>query len=132
MLEHNMEIFKALDLTILIFVSAFLIGLLGHEYDELGLHQPLILMSDEMLHFFDNLIWPIIILLIFDLVVKYRKTKDPKKFVKKYWIDITMLLLIPIFSSFKLFKIGLSIVKKLKAAKMGVKIIHKTKKISGK
>lgn len=132
MLEHNMEIFKALDLTILIFVSAFLIGLLGHEYGELGLHQPLILMSDEMLHFFDNLIWPIIILLIFDLVVKYRKTKDPKKFVKKYWIDITMLLLIPIFSSFKLFKIGLSIVKKLKAAKMGVKIIHKTKKISGK
>lgn len=127
-----MKISKILDLTILIFISAFLTGLLGHEYGALGLHQPIILMSEELLYFLDTLIWPIIILLIFDLVLKYRKTKDPKKFVKKYWMDIAMLVLIPVLSSFKFFKVGLSIVKKLKATKMSVKIIHKTKKISGK
>ena len=82
--------------------------------------------------FFDILIWPIVVLLTFDLVLKYRKTNDPKKFVKKYWIDIAMLTMIPIFSSFKFFKLGLSVVKKLKAAKMGAKVIHKTKKISEK
>lgn len=127
-----MKISKILDLTILIFISAFLTGLLGHEYGALGLHQPIILMSEELLYFLDTLIWPIIILLIFDLVRKYRKTKDPKKFVKKYWMDIAMLVLIPVLSSFKFFKVELSIVKKLKATKMSVKIIHKTKKISGK
>jgi len=127
-----MKISKILDLTILIFISAFLTGLLGHEYGALGLHQPIILMSEELLYFLDTLIWPIIILLIFDLVLKYRKTKDPKKFVKKYWMDIAMLVLIPVLSSFKFFKVELSIVKKLKATKMSVKIIHKTKKISGK
>jgi len=127
-----MKISKILDLTILIFVSAFLTGLLGHEYGALGLHQPIILMSEELPYFLDTLIWFIIILLIFDLVLKYRKTKDPKKFVKKYWMDIAMLVLIPVFSSFKFFKVGLSIVKKLRATKMSVKIIHKTKKISGK
>jgi len=127
-----MEVSRRLDLIILILVSLFLIGLLGHEYDELGLQQPMISISDELMFFFDFLIWPIIALLTFDLVLKYRRVGDPKKFVKKYWIDILMLSLIPIFSSFKFFKLGLSIVKKLKAAKMGVKIIHKTKKISEK
>ena len=127
-----MQVSKILDLVILILVTLFLVGLLGHKSDELGLREPIIPISDDLIFFFDILIWPIIILLVFDLALKYRKTNDPKKFVKKYWIDITMLALIPIFSSFKFFKLGLSVVKKLKAVKMGVKVIHKTKKISEK
>ncbi len=43
-----------------------------------------------------------------------------------------MLILIPIFSAFKFFKLGLNIVKKLKTVKMGLKILHKTKKVSQK
>jgi len=127
-----MLIHKILDLIILILVGIFFIGMLGTEFPALGLVQPLIPIPIEWKQFFDILIYPIIILLIIDLTLKYRKTNDPKKFVKKYWIDIVMLILIPIFSTFKFFKFGLSFIKKLKTIKMGVKIIHKTKKVSQK
>ncbi|MDH3766591.1 MAG: hypothetical protein OER82_12400 [Nitrosopumilus sp.] len=127
-----MLISKILDLIILVLVSIFFIGMLGSEFPALGIVQPLIPIPHEWKHFFDILIYPIIVLLVIDLAMKYRKTNDLKEFVKKYWIDIAMLILIPVFSAFKFFKFGLSIVKKLKTVKMGVKIAHKTKKVSQK
>lgn len=122
--------FKILDLTILFLVGIFLVGLGINEYETFGLEEPVFDFSSEVKIFFEYLIWPIIALLVLDLALKYREIKDPKKFVKKYWIDIVMLALIPIFSAFKFFKLGLSLVKKLKTAKMGAKIIHKTKKVT--
>jgi len=127
-----MIIYKILDLIILVLVSIFFIGMLDSEFPELGIVEPLVSIPAEWKHFFDILIYPIIILLAIDLALKYRKTNDPKKFVKKYWIDIVMLILIPIFSTFKIFKFGLSIIKKIKTVKMGAKIAHKTKKVSQK
>lgn len=127
-----MIIYKILDLTILVLVSMFFVGMLGSNFSTLGIEQPIISIPTEWKSFSDVLIYPIIVLLIIDLVLKYRKTNDPKKFVKKYWIDISMLILIPVFSTFKFFKLGLSVVKKLKTVKMGAKIIHKTKKVSQK
>ena len=127
-----MLIYKILDLTILVLVSIFFIGMLGSDFPTLGIVKPILPISDEWKTFIDSLIYPIIVLLTIDLALKYRKTNDRKKFVKKYWIDILMLILIPIFSAFKFLNLGLGIVKKLKAAKMGVKIAHKTKKISRK
>ena len=121
---------KVLDLIILVLVSLFFIGLLAFEYPSLGLENPLLPIPNEFKEFFEFLIWPIIVLLIIDLIFKYRAIKNPKKFVKKYWIDIIMLILIPVFSIFKFFKIGLSAIKQLKTIKMGAKIFHKTKKIS--
>ena len=130
--DDTVLIYKILDLTILILVSIFFIGMLGSDFPTLGIDKPILSISDEWKTFMDSLIYPIIILLIIDLVLKYRKTNDRKKFVKKYWIDIIMLILIPIFSIFKFLNLGLGIVKKLKTAKMGVKIAHKTKKMSQK
>ena len=127
-----MLIYKILDLMILGLVSIFFVGMLGSDFPTLGIEQPILPIPVEWKIFIDSLIYPIIILLFIDLILKYRKTNDRKKFVKKYWIDIVMLILIPIFSTFKFLNLGLSIVKKLKTAKMGVKIIHKTKKISQK
>ncbi len=121
---------KVLDLIILVLVSLFFIGLLAFEYHSLGLENPLLSIPNEFEEFFEFLIWPIIVLLTLDLIIKYRTIKNPKKFVKKYWIDIIMLILIPVFSIFKFFKIGLSMIKQLKTIKMGAKIFHKTKKIS--
>lgn len=121
---------KVLDLIILVLVSLFFIGLLAFEYNSLGLENPLLSIPNEFEAFFEFLIWPIIVLLVLDLIIKYRTIKNPKKFVKKYWIDIIMLALIPVFSIFKFFKIGLSAIKQLKTIKMGTKIFHKTKKIS--
>ena len=109
-------------------VLLFFIGIISFEYEVIGLGEPLIDLPKEWKTFFDILIWPLIVLLVSDLVIKYRKVNDPKKFVKKYWIDVVMLVLIPIFSAFKVFKVGVSLVKKLKMLKMGTKAAHKTKK----
>ena len=127
-----MLIYKILDLTILVFVSIFFVGMLGSNFSTLGMEQSIISILVEWKYFFDFLIYPIIVLLVIDLVLKYRKTNDRKKFVKKHWIDIMMLILIPIFSTIKFLNLGLNIVKKIKTVKMGVKIVHKTKKVSQK
>lgn len=121
---------KILDMIILVLTSLFFIGLLAFEYHSFGLETPILPIPDQFKEFLEFLIWPILILLAFDLILKYRKISNSKKFVKKYWIDILMLVLIPIFSIFKFLKIGLSLIKQLKTIKMGTKIFHKTKKIS--
>jgi len=115
---------------ILVLTSLFFIGLLAFEYHSFGLETPILPIPDQFKEFLEFLIWPILILLAFDLILKYRKINNSKKFVKKHWIDILMLVLIPIFSIFKFLKIGLSLIKQLKTIKMGAKIFHKTKKIS--
>ena len=121
---------KILDMIILVFASLFFIGLLAFEYHSFGLENPILPIPDQFKEFFEFLIWPILTLLVLDLILKYRKINNPKKFVKKHWIDIFMLALIPIFSIFKFLKIGSSVIKQLKTIKMGTKIFHKTKKIS--
>jgi len=115
---------------ILVLTSLFFIGLLAFEYHSFGLETPILPIPDQFKEFLEFLIWPILALLTLDLILKYRKIKNPKKFVKKYWVDILMLALIPIFSVFKFLKIGLGVIKQLKTIKMGAKIFHKTKKIS--
>ena len=127
-----MIIYKILDLSILLLASMFFVGMLDSEFSALGIEQPIISIPAEWKSLLNILIYPIIVLLVIDLVLKYRKINDPRKFAKKYWVDVVMLVLIPVFSAFKFFKIGLSIVKKLKTAKMGAKVIHKTQKITKK
>lgn len=124
--------YKLLDFSILVIVTIFFVGVLAFDYSIFGLSEPLIFIPYEWKFFFDVLLWPLVSLLIIDLALKYKKTKNPKKFIKKYWIDIVMLILIPIFSAFKSLKIGIKIVKQLKTAKMGAKAAHKSKKISKK
>ena len=124
--------YKKLDLAILAFVGIFFVGILAFEYQLIGLQEPVISINKEWKIFFEFLIYPIVGLLVLDLVLKYRKVNNPKKFVKKYWIDIVMLVLIPVFSVFKFFKIGLSLIKQFKTIKMGAKAAHKTKKIAKK
>lgn len=123
---------KILDFIILVIVMVFFVGILSFEYSILGLQNSLIPISSEWKSFFNFLIYPIVALLAVDLALKYRKEKNPRKFVKKYWIDIIMLVLIPVFSIFKFFKVGLSLTKQLKTLKMGAKALHKTKKVTKK
>ena len=44
-----------------------------------GLENPILSIPDEFKEFFEFLIWPILILLTLDLVLKYRKINNPKK-----------------------------------------------------
>jgi len=123
---------KIVDLVLLVLVVLYFIGLLAFEYHSFGLENPILQIPIEFKAYFEGLIWPIIALLIFDLILKYRKINDPKKFVKKHWFDIFMLALIPVFSIFKFLKVGLSMIRKLKVVKMAAKILHKIKKVHSK
>jgi len=127
-----MKIYQGLDLIILVLVGLFVVGMLGSSFPGLTTDVPILSISEESQTFFEFLIYPIIVLLITDLLLKYREIKNPKKFVKKYWIDIFMLGMIPIFSIVKFLKIGVSLVKQIKVIKMGTKVIHKTNKMAKK
>jgi hypothetical protein len=127
-----MKTYQILDMIILVLVILFFVGMLGTSFPGLGTDISILFIPDEVQAFLDVLIYPIIALLGIDLVLKYRKTKNSKKFVRKYWIDIFMIVLIPVFSIFKFFKIGLSLTKQLKTLKMGAKALHKSKKFTKK
>jgi len=76
------------------------------------------------------ILWILVSSFILDLYLKYRKAENWKVFLKKNWFDIVALALIPIFSTMKVLKIMVQLVKKLKILKMFTKIIHKSKKLS--
>jgi len=76
------------------------------------------------------ILWILVSSFILDLYLKYRKAENWKVFFKKNWFDIVTLALIPIFSTMKVLKIMVQLVKKLKILKMFTKIIHKSKKLS--
>ncbi|MGD2107657.1 MAG: hypothetical protein PVH93_08650 [Nitrosopumilaceae archaeon] len=124
-----MKTYQILDMIILVLVILFFVGMLGTSFQGLGTDISILFIPDDVQAFLDVLIYPIIALLGIDLVLKYRKTKNPKKFVRKYWIDIFMIVLIPVFSIFKFFKIGLSLTKQLKTLKMGAKVLQNQKNL---
>ena len=68
-----------------------------------------------------------LVLLSFELFLKYMKVRDWKKFLKKYWLDVAMIILIPVFSGIKIIK-ALKIAKKIKIVKYGFKAADKTQK----
>lgn len=72
----------------------------------------------------------LVLFFIIDLFLKYHKSKDWKVFLKKNWFDIIALALIPVFSTVKMLKIMVSLIKKLKILKMFSKIIYKSKKLT--
>lgn len=55
------------------------------------------------------------------------KVRDWRLFLKKYWLDVAMVILIPIFSGVKILK-AFKLAKKVKIAKYGFKVADKTRK----
>jgi hypothetical protein len=52
-----------------------------------------------------------------------------QEFVKKHWLDIAMLALMPLFAGFKIAKMSVKLVKGAKMAKSGFKAAKGAKKI---
>ncbi|EPA06496.1 hypothetical protein [Candidatus Nitrosarchaeum limnium] len=126
-------IFSPLFKKILSFVNfsliiVFIFGLINIEHSSLGIPEPLIEITDQTMIFFDIIFWTIVGLLALELVIAYLKIRDTKMFVKKYWLEIIMLVLMPIFVGFKILKISLKIIKQIKVGKTVFKLFHKIKK----
>lgn len=106
----------------------FFIGLVNIEHSALGFTDPFFPITDQFKTLIDVIFWIIVGLLALELVVAYLEIRDTKQFLKKYWLEIILLVLMPIFVGFKALKITIKIVKQIKISKTGFKLFQKLKK----
>lgn len=109
-------------------IVVFFVFLINIEYAALGLSEPFFPVTDQVKTFNDVIFWVIVGLLGLELVVAYLEIRDAKYFLKKYWLEIILLVLMPVFVGFKALKITIKIVKQIKVSKTGFKIFQKLKK----
>ena len=119
---------KGLSFSTFTLILIFFFGLINIEHTALGISEPLFPITEEIKTMFDVIFWIIVILLVLELAVAYLEIRNPKKFVRKYWLEIILLVLMPVFVGFKAMKISLKLVKQIKVSKTGFKIFQKFKK----
>ena len=109
-------------------ILVFIFGLVNIEHFLLGISEPLIAITDETIFIFDIIFWIIVSLLTLELVIAYLKIRSTKTFLKRYWLEIILLVLMPIFVGFKILKVSLKIIKQAKIGKTVFKLFQKIKK----
>ncbi|GKS66526.1 hypothetical protein YTPLAS73_00730 [Nitrosarchaeum sp.] len=119
---------KALSFVTFSLIVVFIFGLINIEHSSLGISEPLFTITKEIIIIFDIIFWLIVSLLTLELVIAYLKIRNAKSFVKKYWLEIIMLILMPIFVGFKILKVSLKIIKQIKIGKTVFKLFQKIKK----
>jgi hypothetical protein len=122
------QLARAFDISVMALLVVFFVGYVNLHSELIGMER-LFPMPGPVEEFWEALSWIIFAALVADLYLKYRKLNDPKKFVKKYWLDVAMLALIPLFAGFKIAKLSVKIVKSMKMTKSGFKVFHSAKKM---
>lgn len=119
---------KVLSFVTFSLILIFIFGLVNIEYSSLGISEPLFAITEQVIIIFDIIFWVIVSLLTLELLIAYLKIRNTKSFVKKYWLEIIMLVLMPVFVGFKILKISLKIIKQVKIGKTVFKLFQKMKK----
>jgi len=119
---------KVLSFVTFSLIVIFIFGLVNIEYSALGISEPLFAITEQIIIIFDIIFWAIVGLLTLELLIAYLKIRNAKSFVKKYWLEIIMLVLMPVFMGFKILKISLKIIKQVKIGKTVFKLFQKMKK----
>jgi hypothetical protein len=117
----------SLEYSILFLVIFYFVVLFFSEYKTLGLEHPIVEIPQQLKQINETVLYLMLSLLSFELFLKYIKVRDWKVFLKKYWLDVAMVVLIPVFSGVKVLK-AIKIAKKAKIAKYGFKAADKTQK----
>lgn len=118
------------DLAIFVLLIMLVIGFLSFDYDLFGLSEPIIPIPKEYKVYFEFVPWLLFLLLSVDLFVKYLYVgRDLSYFLKEYWIDILLTVLIPILFPLKFIKPSVKIYESTKFVKSGFKIFQKYDKI---
>ncbi len=118
------------DLSIFGLLILFFIGFLVYDYEIIGIKEPLIHMPKDYKIYFEILPWILFSLLVTDLALKYKLSEGKVKyFLKKYWTDILLTILVPILFPLKYFKVTLKIYKYIKFTKSGLKLGQKYNKL---
>jgi hypothetical protein len=120
---------KIADIVVLGLLVIFFVGFIAYDYELLGFHDAIIRIPDEGKQYFESIPWIIFSVLIFDLYLKYIIVgRNLKLFFKHYWLDVTMVALIPILLPLKFIKVTVKMFKAIKATKFGYKLGHKVNK----
>jgi hypothetical protein len=120
---------KVADIVVLSLLVIFFVGFLAFDYELLGFHDALVRFPHEGKQYFESIPWIIFCVLIFDLYLKYIIVRrNLKLFFKHYWLDVTMVALIPILLPLKFIKVTVKMFKAIKATKFGYKLGHKINK----
>ena len=117
----------SLEYLILFLVIFYFAVLFLSEYKAIGLESPIVEIPQQLKQINESILHVMLGLLSFELLLKYMKVRNWRKFLKKYWLDVAMVILIPVFSGIKIIK-ALKIAKKIKVAKYGFKAADKTQK----
>ena len=118
------------DLAIFALLILLVIGFLSYDYDVFGMSESIIPIPKEYKVYFEFIPWLLFLLLSVDLFIKYLYVgRDLRYFLKKYWIDILLTILIPVLFPLKLIKPSVKIYKSTKFIKSGYKIFQKYDKI---
>lgn len=119
------------DIAIFALLILLVIGFLSYDYDLFGMSESIIPLSKEYKIYFEFIPWLVFLLLSIDLLIKYLYVgKDLRYFfLKRYWLDILLTILIPVLFPLKFIKASVKIYKSTKFAKSGYKIFQKYDKI---
>ena len=117
----------SLEYVILFLVLFYFAVLFFSEYKAIGLESPIVEIPQQLKQINEVVLYVMLVLLSFELLLKYMKVRNWKIFLKKYWLDVAMVILIPIFSGIKILK-AIKLAKKAKVAKYGFKAADKTQK----
>ena len=116
---------KGLSFTTFILILIFLFGLINIEHSVLGISEPLFEITKSIKLFFDVIFWIIVGLLFLELITAYLEIGNTKSFLKKYWLEIILLVFMPLFVGFKALKLSFKIIKQIKISKTGFKVLQK-------
>ena len=119
---------KGLSFAAFSLILIYFFGLVNVEHTALGISEPLFIITEQIKMLFDIIFWFIVGLLTLELIIAYLEIQNTKSFVRKYWLEIIMLIFMPIFVGFKMLKITMKIVKQIKISKTGFKLFQKLKK----
>jgi hypothetical protein len=111
-------------------ITIFFVGYVNIHSDVIGVPH-FLPTSEEIERYWDTFSWAIFGMLALDITLKYRNAGiGPRAFLKKYWLEIAMLTLIPVFAAFKVAKVSVKLIKALKMTKSGFKVAHGANKAS--
>lgn len=120
---------KVFDIFVSLLVIVFFAGYLNIHSGLLGLEQSPIPVGKQVEELWEWLTWAVFAVLGVDLYLKYRKVRNPKEFARKHWLDMLMIVFLPLFAGFKIAKIAINAVKGAKLAKSGLKAFLGAKKL---
>ena len=120
---------KVFGVSVSLLVIVFFVGYFNINANLIGLKESPVPVSKEVKDFWEWLTWLVFAALAVDLYLKYDDIRRPGEFLRKYWLDIFVLALLPLFAGFIAANIAVKAIKVAKMAKSGLKAYFSARKI---